>query len=61
MDKNKELNFQVYSCSECSLKFKYRELHCCSHFCPTCGKFMLHIDDTEQTVKKELMVIGGYF
>ena len=61
MDKNKELSFQVYCCSECSLQFKYRELRCYSRFCPTCGKFMVHIDDTEQIVEKEPMVIGGYF
>ena len=61
MDKNEELGLQVYCCSECDLQFEYRELRCYSRFCPTCGKFMVHIDDTEQMVEKEPMVIGGYF
>jgi hydroxylamine reductase (hybrid-cluster protein) len=61
MDKNKELGFQVYCCSECGQQFEYRELRCYSRFCPICGMFMVHIDDTEQTVEKELLVVGGYF
>ena len=61
MDENKELELQVYCCSDCGQQLEYRELRCYSRFCPTCGKFMVHIDDTGQTVKKEPLFIGGYF
>jgi Zn finger protein HypA/HybF involved in hydrogenase expression len=57
----KELGNQVYCCIECGRHFEYRELRCYSRFCPNCGNFMMHIDDTEQTREREPMVIGGYF
>ena len=58
---NKELGLQAYCCSSCGQKFEYRELHCYSRFCPTCGKFMVHIDNIGLAVEKETVIIGDYF
>ena len=60
-DKSKELEMQTYCCSDCGRQFEYRELRCYSRFCPSCGNFMTHIDDSEQAQDRMPMVIGGYF
>jgi Zn finger protein HypA/HybF involved in hydrogenase expression len=61
-DKTKDLELQVYCCQSCAKQFVYRELRCYSRYCPNCGNFMTHIDDTEQTPDdKTVLVVGGYF
>ena len=61
-DKTKELDLQIYCCDGCGRQFAYRELRCYSRYCPNCGNFMVHIDDTEQTPESTLpLVVGGYF
>ncbi|MDO8304143.1 MAG: hypothetical protein Q7T18_12985 [Sedimentisphaerales bacterium] len=57
----RELESQVYCCGACGHQFEYREIRCYSRFCPHCGNFMAHIDDTERSIDKSLLVVGGYF
>jgi Zn finger protein HypA/HybF involved in hydrogenase expression len=60
--KSTELEMQIYCCEGCRKQFAYREMRCYSRYCPNCGNFMVHIDDTKQVPdEKTPLVIGGYF
>jgi hypothetical protein len=56
---NSKFESHLCCCTGCEKQFRYDEFQFHIRFCPNCGNSITH--NPVQTLKKELVIVGGYF